>query len=67
MHHLSQTLSPPIDEMRARVTAQSVVGTFMALMQWWVENDMPLSPEKMDAYFQQLTLPGARAVLGLQV
>ena len=64
IQHLRDTL-PSIDALLARVTAQSVVGTLMSLMQWWVENEMPLSPEKMDAYFRQLTLPGVQAVLGI--
>ncbi|MBA3823843.1 MAG: TetR/AcrR family transcriptional regulator [Ktedonobacterales bacterium] len=64
IQHFHQRLSSPVDEMALRVTAQAVVGTFITLLQWWVEQEMPLSPETMDAYFQRLTLPGVRAVLG---
>ena len=58
-----QILVKPIDDLRVQVAAQSVVGTFVTLLQWWMENDMQLSPAQMDAYFRQLTLPGVQAVL----
>jgi hypothetical protein len=44
------------------VTAQAVVGAFLALLQWWLEQEMPLSPEQMDDYFRQLVLPGVVAL-----
>ena len=50
--------------MAVTVTAQGVVGAYLALLHWWLENEMPLSPEALDAYFQQLVMPGARAVIG---
>ncbi len=61
--HWRQILVKPIDDLRVQVAAQSVVGTFVTLLQWWMENDMQLSPAQMDAYFRQLTLPGVQAVL----
>jgi AcrR family transcriptional regulator len=61
--HWHQTLAKPIDDLSMQITAQSVVGTFVTLLQWWMENDMPLSPAQMDAYFHQLTFPGVQAVL----
>jgi AcrR family transcriptional regulator len=64
--HWCQTLAKPIDDLSVRVTAQSVVGTFVTLLQWWMENDMPLSPAQMDAYFHQLTLPGVQTVLQIK-
>lgn len=45
------------------VTAQAVVGAFLALLQWWLEMEMPLSPEQMDASFRQLVLPGVQQLL----
>lgn len=64
--HWRQILAKPIDDLSVQVTAQSVVGTFVTLLQWWMENDMPLSPAQMDAYFHQLTLPGVQAVLQIK-
>ena len=64
--HWRQTLAKPIDDLSVQVTAQSVVGTFVTLLQWWMENDMPLSPAQMEAYFHQLTFPGVQAVLQIK-
>src|SRR5215831_4658261 len=38
------------------LVAQGVVGTFLALLQWWLEAEKPLSPEQMNAYFLRLVL-----------
>jgi|SRR6185437_13184687 len=64
--HWYQTLAKPIDDLSVRIAAQSVVGTFVTLLQWWMENDMPLSPAQMDAYFHQLIFPGVQAVLRIK-
>ncbi len=47
-----------------KVMAQVVIGAFLALVQWWLGQEMPLSPEALDAYFLQLVMPGVRAVIG---
>lgn len=36
----------------------------MTLIQWWVKHDMPYSPERMDAIFQQLVMPGVLSIRG---
>ena len=41
-----------------------LVGALMALLAWWLDNDMPYPPEQMDEMFQQLTIPGVAAVFG---
>jgi AcrR family transcriptional regulator len=64
--HWYQTLAKSIDDLSVRIAAQSVVGTFVTLLQWWMENDIPLSPAQMDAYFHQLTVPGVQAVLHIK-
>ena len=61
--HFRQVQMKPINNLVVRVTAQGVVGTFLSLLQWWLENEMPLSPAQMDAYFYQLLLPGVQAML----
>ncbi|HEY7356180.1 MAG TPA: TetR/AcrR family transcriptional regulator [Ktedonobacterales bacterium] len=53
-----------VSDMTITVTAQAVVGTFLALLQWWLEQEMPLPPEQMDTYFRQLALPGVQRMLG---
>jgi AcrR family transcriptional regulator len=50
------------DELLAAV-ASYVAGAFMALMQWWLETEMAWSPERMDALFRDLVLPGVNHLL----
>lgn len=64
--HWCQTLAKPIDDLSVRIAVQFVVGTFVTLLQWWMENDIPLSPAQMDAYFRQLIFPGVQAVLQIK-
>jgi AcrR family transcriptional regulator len=50
------------DELLAAV-ASYVAGAFMTLMQWWLETEMVWSPERMDALFRDLVLPGVDHLL----
>lgn len=47
------------------VVAYSLAGSILLLLKWWLENDMPNSPEAMDGIVQQLIMPGIRGALGL--
>ncbi len=44
----------------------SLSGSLLILLKWWLENDMPGSPEYIDGIFQQLVMPGIRNALGVQ-
>jgi hypothetical protein len=65
-NHVEQRLRgmqpAPIPDITITVTAQAVVGAFLALLQWWLEHELHLRPEQMDAYFRQLVLPGVQKV-----
>jgi hypothetical protein len=41
-----------------------LTGGLMALLRWWLENDMPYTPREMDAFFQQVAMPGLRKSTG---
>jgi AcrR family transcriptional regulator len=42
------------------ILAQHMVATIFSLVQWWLENDMPYSPQEMAVYLEQLvTVPSA--------
>lgn len=49
------------------VAAHYVTGAFLTLLKWWLENNMLYSPEVMDEFFQQLTLPGVQAALNISL
>ena len=46
------------------VVVQYTVSAFMGLLSWWADHDPPDTPARMDAIFQQLTMPGVLAGLG---
>lgn len=54
------TTSPTVPLL---VVAQYLAGAFLTLFKWWLEADMPYSPEEMDRVFWHLALPGVRASL----
>ncbi|MCL7454893.1 MAG: TetR/AcrR family transcriptional regulator [Anaerolineae bacterium] len=47
-----------------RVMVTYLVGALMALLTWWLDNDMPYPPEQMDQTFRELTVSGVAAVFG---
>jgi len=42
------------------VIAQYLAGSFLSLTKWWLQAEMPYTPEQMESFFQQLALPGVR-------
>ena len=47
------------------LVADYIAGAILSLLQWWLDHDMPLAPEQMDALFHQLVLPGVQRTLQL--
>lgn len=39
------------------------VSSFLALLTWWLDHDMPYSAERMEEIFNTLTLPGYKSAL----
>jgi AcrR family transcriptional regulator len=50
------------NELLAAV-ASYIVGAFISLMRWWLASEMLWSPERMDALFCDLVLPGVHHLL----
>ena len=48
------------------VFADYLAVSLMVLLKWWVQQDMPQPPERMDELFQQLVTPGLLAMLNKQ-
>jgi AcrR family transcriptional regulator len=48
------------------ILSYSLAGSLLILLKWWLENDLPGSPEYMDSIFQQLIMPGFRSALGVR-
>lgn len=45
------------------VLANYLAGEVLSLLRWWLERDMPHTPERMDEIFHALVAPGFRAAL----
>jgi AcrR family transcriptional regulator len=43
--------------------ADYMAGAILTMLKWWLDNDMPYTPEQMNAMFRQLVLPGVQATL----
>ena len=48
---------------RLQLVADYAAGALLTMMKWWLDNDMPFTPEQMDELYQQLVGPGVRATL----
>ncbi len=45
------------------VLAHYLVSSFMALLTWWLDHDLPYPAERMNDMYRQLTQPGVEAIL----
>ena len=48
------------DEIEAEAAVQYVVGGYMALLTWWLDNGAKSAPRRIDAMFRSLTTEGVR-------
>jgi AcrR family transcriptional regulator len=65
---VTQQLSARVGDERALavplpILANHVAGTFLSLLRWWLEHQMPYSPERMHEIFQQLVLPTVGSIV----
>jgi len=56
------TLKPQIP---MEVFLYYLAGSWLGLITWWLENELPYPPEQMALMFQQMFMRGAREVLGV--
>jgi AcrR family transcriptional regulator len=58
-HNIDKTPVP------IEVAAQHNAGSLFSMVSWWLENDMPYTPEEMARIYHAITVPGIRAALGI--
>ncbi len=56
--------SPPVP---IEITTHYLVTTLLSLVTWWLDNQMPYPPEKMDEFFRRVTGPSIEAAFGRKV
>ena len=64
--HMQKSLSQRVEgglqqsgrqfEIPTPILANFIVGSFLTLLKWWLENKMVYSPEQMDEIFRKLTM-----------
>jgi len=59
------SLAPPQHDLPVPLPILSnyLAGTLITLLKWWLDHNMPYTPQRMDEIFQQLVMPGVRAAL----
>lgn len=45
------------------VVIEFLARSLLGLVSWWIDEDLPYTPEEMDEMFKRLVLPGLRSVL----
>ncbi len=65
---IEKHLATPLAEGRLPAVPLDAVTVYLAgalqtMLLWWLERNMPYSPERMDEMFQQLVMPGVDAAL----
>jgi hypothetical protein len=61
---IKSSKKPPVP---VDLAAHWLSSAFLSLMTWWLDHNLPYTPEEMDAIFRRLTLPGLEAGLGIKV
>lgn len=62
--HLSLRLSDRNNEViPLEILSHYIVSSFIALLTWWLDHDLPYPAERMNAIFQELTEHGIESVL----
>lgn len=61
---LKNGTSPPVP---VEITTHHLVSSLLSLMTWWLDNNMPYSPERMDEIFRRLLTPAIEAAFGRKV
>lgn len=62
--HLTAQLAGRGKDVPVDAIAHYLAGSYLALLTWWLDHDLPCSAEEMDALFQRLVFPGIREILG---
>jgi AcrR family transcriptional regulator len=62
---LQAAMVEPAAPARLPFVADYIAGTILNILKWWLEHEMPYTPEQVDALFRQLVQPGVLATLRL--
>ena len=63
LDHLKMGMTKRNKNVPPELLAHYVASSFIALMTWWIDNEYPLSAEKMNEIYRQLVEPGTMAMM----
>jgi len=63
LDHLNQPMPKTKRNIPSELLAHYIGSSFIALMTWWIDNNYPYPPEKMNEFFRQLVEPGTLAIM----
>ncbi len=61
--HIEDHLSEGQQTFPGDVLAYFIASSYLALLTWWLDHDLPYTAEQMDSYYHQLVFPGIRELL----
>jgi AcrR family transcriptional regulator len=61
--HIAAQLSERQKNVPVDILAHYIASSYLALLTWWLDHDLPYTPEQIDALYQQLVFPGIREML----
>lgn len=61
--HLAEQLSDQQKQVPVELLAHFIASSYLSLISWWLDHNMPYSAEAMDRMFQQLVYPGVRSLI----
>lgn len=61
--HLSESIRDLQTNLPLDVLAHYIASSYLSMLTWWLDHNMPYTPEQMDAFYQQLVFPGMREML----
>jgi len=62
-HMKAQMPAKAREQVPPDILSQVIVSTLMALLTWWLDNDLPYPAERMNTMFQLLIRPGVETLL----
>jgi len=63
---LAQLTHEAIDEDLVTIASQHLAGSLFSVILWWLQENMPRTPEEMAKLFHTMALPGVYEILGLK-
>lgn len=65
--HLTETLNDKKLTQKIDMAATWATSSFLSILIWWLDRNCPVKAEEIDMQFRQLTLPGLKSILDVEL